>query len=439
MFGCAKVDRKQLISDVKALKPWGGTSLSSAVNRCVCRGFACAYIKVPLSFCSLCCRLGCFPPSCVCSCLGATTACSATHMFDDAPEGINTTNRILFLTDLNSTIDSVRDEQQLVENINRNAARSIYMTVVGIGMDLNMALVKSISCTIYLSSTYSEELGVSGREANVGGHDLPALVTSPLALDAAAIRGARYCSVDAPREFQTLMDEEFAHDVTILAFDIRIRVQSPDHQVVWCGALGVCQCVDSICPSSDVDVDFFERDVVTLWRWHTIDRMLCFHPSSSPPCPVAIHHAPNNRWSRRWARQKWKTRLRATLCPSAPSFRAPSLLPANPMVRPRRVLTLGVCPFSDPPTSAVFTSHQHLQDLCVHDVAVRLSCRWDVFVASWPSRSRPWACERDNACGLHRLPRRGRVRVARPEWRAPVQGRLRGSSAQSWIRHTGHS
>ena len=44
--------------------------------------------------------------------------------------------------------------------------------------------------------------------------------------------GAKYCSVDSAHEFQQIMNMEFDYDVTILAFDIKVELQSQDYQLV---------------------------------------------------------------------------------------------------------------------------------------------------------------------------------------------------------------
>ena len=44
--------------------------------------------------------------------------------------------------------------------------------------------------------------------------------------------GAKYCSVDSAHEFQQIMNKEFDYDTTILAFDIKVELQSPDYQLV---------------------------------------------------------------------------------------------------------------------------------------------------------------------------------------------------------------
>ena len=56
-----------------------------------------------------------------------------TH-FTSSAEAANATNRIIFLTDLQSTCDSVNDEKRLLSTIRSNADAGVYTTVVGIGM-----------------------------------------------------------------------------------------------------------------------------------------------------------------------------------------------------------------------------------------------------------------------------------------------------------------
>ena len=51
------------------------------------------------------------------------------------------------MTDLNSTVNSVRDEKDLLARIENNSKINIFTTVVGIGMDFNVSLVQKISCT----------------------------------------------------------------------------------------------------------------------------------------------------------------------------------------------------------------------------------------------------------------------------------------------------
>jgi uncharacterized protein YegL len=125
------------------------------------------------------------------TCLTAAIDC-ATDMFNTPFEHANSTSRVIFLTDLCSTVDSVNDEKRLLSTIKQNADRGIYTTVVGIGMDLNVRLVEEISKT----------------------------------------PGAKYCSVDSAHEFQQIMNMEFDYDVTILAFDIKVELQSQDYQLV---------------------------------------------------------------------------------------------------------------------------------------------------------------------------------------------------------------
>ncbi|XP_065828395.1 uncharacterized protein [Oscarella lobularis] len=113
-------------------------------------------------------------------------AVSATDLFAKAREGKRTSNRIIFFTDLNSTVDSANDEKRLLSTLKKNATAGIYTTVVGIGMDLNVELVTHISKT----------------------------------------PGARYCSVDSADEFERIITKEFPYDVTLTGFDIKISLSS---------------------------------------------------------------------------------------------------------------------------------------------------------------------------------------------------------------------
>lgn len=122
------------------------------------------------------------------TCLSAAIDC-ATDMFSEAGEHSHASSRVVFLTDLCSTVDSANDEKRLLNTIKTNADRGIYTTVVGIGMDLNVRLVEEISKT----------------------------------------RGAKYCSVDSAEEFTRIMKQEFDYDVTILAFNIRVQLLTPDY------------------------------------------------------------------------------------------------------------------------------------------------------------------------------------------------------------------
>ncbi|XP_065174672.1 uncharacterized protein LOC135804677 [Sycon ciliatum] len=121
---------------------------------------------------------------------------TAVKLFDNAPESAKSTNRLLFLTDLNSTVDSAHDEVELLDILRTEAARNVFTSIVGIGMDLNVRLVEQISST----------------------------------------RGARYLSVDSTDEFQRLMEKEFSYDITVIAFNIKVSITSKD--VVWVKGYG---------------------------------------------------------------------------------------------------------------------------------------------------------------------------------------------------------
>ena len=73
------------------------------------------------------------------------------HIFLLSVEHANSTSRVIFLTDLCSTVDSVNDEKRLLSTIKQNADRDIYTTVVGIGMVIIVMLSEpsKIQFTLY--------------------------------------------------------------------------------------------------------------------------------------------------------------------------------------------------------------------------------------------------------------------------------------------------
>ena len=81
---------------------------------------------------------------------------TATDMFTSVIEERDTTNRIIFLTDLCSTVDSVNDEKKLLTTIKTNAERGIFTSVVGIGMVCFAChLYKNMTVSIIIMYTYS--------------------------------------------------------------------------------------------------------------------------------------------------------------------------------------------------------------------------------------------------------------------------------------------
>ncbi|RUP05255.1 hypothetical protein BC936DRAFT_140520, partial [Jimgerdemannia flammicorona] len=118
---------------------------------------------------------------------------AATKLFGPTssrkPKAEGRTRRILFLTDLNSSSNTANDERMLLDITAKNAAElpgGIYTTVVGVGMDFNVALVEKVSKT----------------------------------------RGCRYTSIASVGEFRQLTEAEFNHDVMPIAFDIRLIIES---------------------------------------------------------------------------------------------------------------------------------------------------------------------------------------------------------------------
>jgi hypothetical protein len=97
-------------------------------------------------------------------------------------------NRIFFLTDLEVTSeDGTKFKTSVVENSNK----SLWSTVVGIGLDLTQDVIKTVSKTA----------------------------------------GCNYCNVRSNSTFNALMDQEFSAIVTPIAFNIKLALQSNRYQI----------------------------------------------------------------------------------------------------------------------------------------------------------------------------------------------------------------
>jgi len=99
-------------------------------------------------------------------------------------------NRMIVLTDAMPNLGETGMEE-LYRMLEYNAARGVYTTFIGIGVDFNTELVENI----------------------------------------ARIRGANYYSVNSAREFQERMDDEFEYMVTPLVFDLRLSLEAPGYQI----------------------------------------------------------------------------------------------------------------------------------------------------------------------------------------------------------------
>ncbi len=99
-------------------------------------------------------------------------------------------NRIIFLTDAMPNIGET-GESYLLRMLEDNAARGIYTTFIGIGVDFNTELVEKIT----------------------------------------KIRGANYYSVHSAKEFKERMDDEFDFMVTPLVFDLRLDLDAPGYEI----------------------------------------------------------------------------------------------------------------------------------------------------------------------------------------------------------------
>jgi len=99
-------------------------------------------------------------------------------------------NRIIFLTDAMPNIGET-GESELLQMLEDNAARGVYTTFIGIGVDFNTELVEKIT----------------------------------------KIKGANYYSVHSAGEFKERMDDEFDFMVTPLVFDLVLDLDAPGYEI----------------------------------------------------------------------------------------------------------------------------------------------------------------------------------------------------------------
>lgn len=99
-------------------------------------------------------------------------------------------NRIIFLTDAMPNIGET-GESDLLNMLESNAARGIYTTFIGIGVDFNTELVENIT----------------------------------------KIKGANYYSVHSSGEFKERMDDEFDFMVTPLVFDLQLDLDAQGYEI----------------------------------------------------------------------------------------------------------------------------------------------------------------------------------------------------------------
>jgi Ca-activated chloride channel family protein len=99
-------------------------------------------------------------------------------------------NRIIFLTDAMPNLGET-GQDDLSDILKDNAARKVYTTFIGVGVDFNTELVNNIT----------------------------------------NIQGANYYSVHSAKEFKTRMDEEFDFMVTPLVFDLRLNLNAKGFQI----------------------------------------------------------------------------------------------------------------------------------------------------------------------------------------------------------------
>ncbi len=99
-------------------------------------------------------------------------------------------NRIIFLTDAMPNIGET-GESDLLLMLESNAAKGIYTTFIGIGVDFNTELVENIT----------------------------------------KVKGANYYSVHSGGEFKERMDDEFDFMVTPLVFDLQLDLDAPGYEI----------------------------------------------------------------------------------------------------------------------------------------------------------------------------------------------------------------
>lgn len=99
-------------------------------------------------------------------------------------------NRIIFLTDAMPNIGET-GESELLRMLEDNAAKGVYTTFIGIGVDFNTELVEKIT----------------------------------------KIKGANYYSVHSAGEFKERMDDEFDFMVTPLVFDLVLDLDAPGYEI----------------------------------------------------------------------------------------------------------------------------------------------------------------------------------------------------------------
>jgi Ca-activated chloride channel family protein len=108
-----------------------------------------------------------------------------TNCSDCLSPGLQVENRILLITDAQPNTGDI-SQAGLGKMIRDNASKNIFLTLIGVGLDLNTELVESLATT----------------------------------------RGANYFSVHSPGEFEKRLVEEFDFAVTPLVFDLKLSIDS---------------------------------------------------------------------------------------------------------------------------------------------------------------------------------------------------------------------
>jgi len=138
-------------------------------------------------------------------------------VLDSNPEEYE--NRIIFLTDAMPNIGAL-SEDSLLGMTKSNADMKVHTTFIGVGVDFNTELIEAIT----------------------------------------KIRGANYYSVHSSKEFNTRMDDEFEFMVTLMVFNLLLKLDAPGFKIekVYGSpeadeATGEIMKVNTLFPSKQVD------------------------------------------------------------------------------------------------------------------------------------------------------------------------------------------
>jgi len=107
---------------------------------------------------------------------------AANKMYENCMEGVNRMNRVLFCTDMEVFGN---DGNTFISKVKQNSDEGIWMTVVGVGVDLTSNIIEKVSST----------------------------------------PGSNYCNVRSCDGFKVFASEEFGYTVCPIAFNINITLK----------------------------------------------------------------------------------------------------------------------------------------------------------------------------------------------------------------------